>query len=220
MIGKDVDEVMTGPLYQKTDQDYFVPEEAWPGKQEDKAPKGRSFLRRSLGFILTLILCFVVVFLITQFVLQHNSVIGSSMSPTLEDGDEVFVEKVSRLFPSGLKRGDIVTADAYQDAGEEGDIIIIKRVVGLPGEHVTVREGYFWVNGERLDEPYLTDEVLTSEHNMAFSDLVLGPQEYYLLGDNRMSSRDSRDIGPVTRQEIEGRLILRFYPLDKIGKPK
>jgi signal peptidase I len=180
----------------------------------------RSLWRRSLGFLVTLFICFVLVFLITQFVLQHNTVIGSSMAPTLEDSDEVFVEKISRLFASGLKRGDIVTADAYQGSGEEDDIIIIKRVVGLPGEHITVREGYVWINGGKLDEPYLSEEVLTSEHNMAFSDLILGPDEYYLLGDNRMSSRDSRDIGPVARQEIEGRLILRFYPLDKIGKPK
>ena len=102
--------------------------------QEDKdnARKAETgwanFLRRSLSFLLTLVLCFVLVFLITRFVLQHNTVIGSSMTPTLADQDEVFVEKLSRLFPSGLKRGDIVTADAYRDNTESDEIVIIKRV--------------------------------------------------------------------------------------------
>ncbi len=184
-------------------------------------PKSRGFLRRGLSFLLTLAICFVLVFLITQFVLQHNTVIGSSMMPTLEDKDEVFVEKLSRHFPSGLKRGDIVTADAYRDDGSPGDeIIIIKRVVGLPGEKVTIREGQVFIDDRQLIEPYLPEEVLTSEHAMAYSNVLLGEDEYYLLGDNRMSSRDSRDIGPVKRSEIEGKLLLRFYPLEKFGKPK
>ena len=174
-----------------------------------------------MSFLLTLAICFVLVFLITQFVLQHNTVIGASMMPTLEDKDEVFVEKLSRHFPSGLKRGDIVTADAYRDDGSPGDeIIIIKRVVGLPGEKVTIREGQVFIDDRQLIEPYLPEEVLTSEHAMAYSNVLLGEDEYYLLGDNRMSSRDSRDIGPVKRSEIEGKLLLRFYPLEKFGKPK
>ena len=194
--------------------------------QEDKdnARKAETgwanFLRRSLSFLLTLVLCFVLVFLITRFVLQHNTVIGSSMTPTLADQDEVFVEKLSRLFPSGLKRGDIVTADAYRDNTESDEIVIIKRVVGLPGERVVIREGQVFIDGRQLVEPYLPEDVLTSEHVMAHSDVLLGEDEYYLLGDNRIGSRDSRDIGPVHRSEIEGKLLFRFYPLDKIGKPK
>ena len=184
-------------------------------------PKSRGFLKRSLSFLLTLAICFGLVFLITQFVLQHNTVIGSSMVPTLEDKDEVFVEKLSRHFPSGLKRGDIVTADAYRDDGSTGDeIIIIKRVVGLPGEKVTIREGQVFIDDRQLVEPYLPEGVLTSEHVMVYSNVQLGEDEFYLLGDNRMSSRDSRDIGPVKLSEIEGKLLLRFYPLEKFGKPK
>lgn len=179
-----------------------------------------NFFRRSLSFLITLAVCFVLVFLITRFVLQHNTVIGTSMTPTLEDQDEVFVEKLSRLFSSGLKRGDIVTADAYRDDTENDEIIIIKRVVGLPGERVVIREGHVFIDGRQLVESYLSEGVLTSEHAMAYSEVLLGEDEYYLLGDNRMGSRDSRDIGPVHRSEIEGKLLFRFYPLDKMGKPK
>lgn len=191
-----------------------------PGLESFPEQRRKGHWRSLLSFLVSLALCFILVMLVTRFVLQHNTVIGSSMLPTLEDRDEVFVEKVSRLFPAALKRGDIVTADTYQDQeGREG-VIIIKRVVGLPGERVSIREGYVFIDGRQLIEPYLSVDVLTSEHNMAYSDVLLGPDEYYLLGDNRMGSRDSRDIGPVHRSEIEGKLIFRFYPLDKMGKPK
>ncbi|HZK28669.1 MAG TPA: signal peptidase I [Clostridia bacterium] len=179
----------------------------------------KSLARRIAGFLTTLAICLILVLLITQFVVQRNTVIGRSMVPTLEDRDEIFVEKISRLFATGLKRGDIVTADTVKNAtGDE--IIIIKRVIGLPGERVTIREGYVFIDDERLEEPYLVEGILTAEHALKHADVRLGPEEYYLLGDNRRDSRDSRDIGPVTRSEIEGKLLVRFYPFDKIGVPR
>lgn len=178
------------------------------------------FWRRFLRFLLTLGICFAIVFLITRFVLQRNTVIGSSMAPTLEDRDQVFVEKLSRLFPGGLKRGDIVTADSFRETDDHGEIMIIKRIVGLPGEHVAVRDGYVYIDGRRLAEPYLPEGMMTSAHLSLYADLQLGDDEYYLLGDNRMNSRDSRDVGPVGRKEIEGRLFFRLFPLERFGRPR
>ncbi len=188
---------------------------------ETGAPSGKEpFWRRLLRFVLTLAFCFVLVYAITQFVFQRNTVIGSSMFPTLEDKDEVFVEKISRLFPSGLKRGDIVTADSFRDSEDQREIMIIKRIIGLPGEQITILGGFVYIDGLQLDEPYLEEGMMTSEHMGEYADILLGDKEYYLLGDNRMNSRDSRDVGPVTLGEIEGKLFFRFLPLDRIGKPK
>ena len=187
----------------------------------DRSPKKEETLgRKILSLLLTIAICFVIVILITQFVLQRNTVIGVSMSPTLEDHDEVFVEKISRLFPGGLRRGDIVTADAHHDLGTYDETVIIKRVIGLPGERVAIRGGQVFIDGELLEEPYLDDGIATYEHVAAYAVVELEDDEYYLMGDNRMKSRDSRDIGPVTRKDLEGRLLFRFFPLDKIGKPR
>lgn len=191
-------------------EDYEVP----------TTPQKEPFWRRLPRFALTLAICFILVYVITQFVLQRNTVIGSSMSPTLEDRDEVFVEKITRLFPSGLRRGDIVTADSFRDLTNNHEIMIIKRIIGLPGERITIRGGFVYIDGQQLDEPYLEEGMMTSEHSGEYADILLGDNEYYLLGDNRMNSRDSRDVGPVSRGEIEGKLFFRFLPFERIGKPK
>ena len=199
---------------------YFAEKTGKPEVNDGKEPS-KSLGRRIFSFLATLAICLVLLLLLTQFVVQRNTVVGSSMVPTLQNKDEVFVEKISRLFTTGLKRGDIVTADSDK-THEVGDeiVIIIKRVIGLPGERVTILEGYVYIDGERLEEPYLADDVLTADHSIKHSDVRLGDDEYYLLGDNRPNSRDSRDIGPVARSEIEGKLLVRFYPFNKIGKPK
>ncbi|HPY64402.1 MAG TPA: signal peptidase I [Bacillota bacterium] len=188
-------------------------------ERQKKKREKRSMKRRVFDFVITVVIGVVLALLLTQFVIQRNTVIGSSMVPTLSDQDEVFVEKISRLFENGLKRGNIVTADTDETTANGEGMIIIKRVVGLPGERVTIKNGDVYINGVLLDEPYLAEGVRTAPHHEKYADVTLLKNEYYLLGDNRTNSRDSRDIGPVTRDEIAGRLILRFYPLSKFGVP-
>lgn len=199
---------------------FFDEQGIQPGEKKKKMPSQKPFGWRLLSFLLTLALCFAAVFLITQFVLQRNTVVGHSMVPTLNDKDEIFVEKISRIFPAWLKRGDIVTADTYKTPRDDQEIVVIKRIIGMPGEHVEIRDGAVLINGKILDEAYLPQGTMTSEHTLEYADCYLGDSEYYLMGDNRINSRDSRDFGPVDRSDIEGRLLLRFYPLDKFGKPR
>lgn len=176
--------------------------------------------RDLLSLLLTFVITVLVVLLVRQYALQHNTVVGTSMLPALEDGDMVLVEKLSRLFEDGLKRGAIVTAEKEHEADSSADGFIIKRIIGLPGEHIQIRDGQVLVDGFVLSEPYLAEGVITEARPGLYADIKLGPDQYYLLGDNRSSSRDSRDTGPYEHSQIEGTLILRFYPFRKIGKPQ
>jgi len=198
---------------------YFAGLDAKPVKKVKRAgpkPVGRKWLSLVYTFLLTAL----IVLLIRHFVLQHNTVIGTSMLPTLEDRDEIFVEKISRLFPSGLKRGSIVIVATRERLANGGREYIIKRIIGLPGERVTLKEGAVWIDGQKLDEAYLDDWVLTDARVAEYADLILGPDQFYLMGDNRPNSRDSRDVGPFSQKDIIGSLILRFFPFDRVGKPK
>ena len=174
-----------------------------------------------LSFLLTFVLSLALILLVRLFVLQNNSVVGTSMVPTLEDGDQILVEKVSVYLGIRIKRGDIVTVDAsaYEGFSQE-DRRLIKRLMGLPGEKVSVREWRVYLDDQLLNEPYLDPDLETKPRHPDFAELVLGANEYYLLGDNRPHSIDSRAIGPIARGHMAGRMIFRFYPLSKIGIPR
>ncbi len=154
------------------------------------------------------------------FVVQRNLVVGSSMEPTLHSKDQLLVQKISRLFPEGIGHGDIITINAEGLYGDESeDKNIIKRVVGIPGDNIIIKDGYLWRNGEKIIEDYLEEEGITHAVNTEYSDLYLGDFEYYVLGDNRRSSMDSRRFGPVTKDRILGEVLFRFFPLKDIGVP-
>ena len=129
------------------------------------------------------------------------------MAPTLRNGQYVLatlVEAGRRSQP--FSRG---TLWAFRDP-ERGRDLRIKRVVGRPDEHVAIRDGRIEVNGVPIEEPYLEDSTVTAPKGA--SQWFTGPDEYFLLGDNRGPSRDSRAYGPVGRQLIVGRLQMRFWP--------
>ncbi len=157
--------------------------------------------------------------LLVIFVIQRNVVIGSSMEPNLYDNDQLFVQKVSRFFSNGIGCGDIVTINADGLEGHSGTKDIIKRVIGTPGDTVDINDDGVYRNGVKLSEPYLESDVITDDRNENFSHVTLGPNQYYVLGDNREVSLDSRVFGPIDKSRIIGEVLIRFYPLDKIGMP-
>lgn len=157
--------------------------------------------------------------LLTNYVIQRNTVQGDSMFPTLLDGDELLVEKVSRYF-GAIHRGDIITVNTKGvDAISPNNVI--KRVIGLPGEEVEIKDGHVYINGEKLDEPYLKATVITNGDIRHPENLKvkLAENEYYCLGDNRPNSKDSRVFGPIPRQNILGHSVVRIYPFDRFGTP-
>ena len=140
---------------------------------------------------------------------------GSSMYPTLQDGEFGFTNLLG-LSLEGVNRGDIVIV-------EEGDEYWVKRVIGLPNETIECRDNVVYINGEALDEPYLdSDYVHDIENNQGyftsdFEAIELGSDEYFVMGDNRVVSADSRVVGPFSRSQIVGKGVLVLMPLDQIG---
>jgi signal peptidase I len=156
--------------------------------------------------------------LLVVFVVQRNSVVGDSMVPTLQSNDQLLVEKVSKYF-GGITYGDIITISTRDLVGHEGGPNIIKRVIGLPGDTIEIRDDGVYRNGKIVQESYLDASVETNVNDPAYAKVTLNPDQYYVLGDNRPRSLDSRSIGPITRQSIIGKVLLRFYPISEFGQP-
>lgn len=174
-----------------------------------------------LDFVKLIILALILGILLTQFVIQRSVVDGSSMHPTLLHKDQLIVEKVSRYFgpPS---RGQLITIhhpDNRNDSGAKKDDLV-KRVIGLPGETVEIRDSRVYINGELLEESYIEEGIDTRAGRRGFDEVTLGENEVYVLGDNRPHSSDSRGFGPVYLDEISGSVFVRIWPLDRFGLPR
>lgn len=151
-------------------------------------------------------------FLIT-FVAQRTDVNGTSMVPTLEDGDQLICDKISYRFHDPERFDIIIFPYKYQK-----NTYFIKRVIGLPGETVRIDyDGNIYINGEILDEKYGLEKM--TYPGIAEQEITLGNDEYFVLGDNRNVSEDSRypDVGLIKREDIIGRAWLRIYPFSKFG---
>lgn len=190
------------------------PVEVLPG-----APKDKGLLYSLLDTLRFISLGLVIGILLVVFVVQRNDVYGPSMEPTLHEKDAVFVEMVSKYF-TDPQRGDIMTIDATGLPGYTKKEKIIKRLIGLPGETVTIRDGSVYINGVLLDEPYLADNVPTYMNDTGaasgYDDITLGTDEYFFMGDNRGASLDSRVLGPITASRIKANVIAKIYPFDEI----
>ena len=148
-------------------------------------------------------------FFVVTFVAQAFRVQGTSMLPFLEDGQRIIVNKLVYRFRP-IERGDVVVFWYPKDPS----VSFIKRVVGLPGETVELRRGVLYVNGKKLEEEYLAPRFRSDETR---GPVEIGRGYYYVLGDHRNSSNDSRNWGEVPQRYIYGRAFFRFWPLSQIG---
>ena len=174
-------------------------------------------MSKSIKSILSTVLYMLVLIALTvlfiRFVMQRTEVSGNSMQPTLQDSDSLMVDKLSYRFKDP-ERFDIVVLPFRH--GEE--TYIIKRVIGLPGETVRITsEGRILVNGEVLNEHYGLEVI--QNPGRAAEPVTLAEDEYFLMGDNRNNSLDSRDasIGNVKRSDLIGKAFIRVWPLDSFG---
>lgn len=169
--------------------------------------------RRTARGVFRLILVLALAALTSYLFFSSVIVQESSMSPTLENGDRVFINRLAYAV-TGVRRGDVI---AYRSCSSIDTGIHIKRVIGLPGETVQIRDGLILINGstyiESKDFPNITNAGLAAEG------VTLGSDEYFVLGDNRNNSEDSRfaDVGNIGRETILGKVWFRPQPLRSVG---
>ena len=147
---------------------------------------------------------------IIVFLYQPVKVEGTSMMPSLDDQERIFVNKfVYRLEP--IERGDIVVFRYPRDPSKS----FIKRVIGLAGDHIQIDDGRVFVNGKLLDEDYVP-RIYADERS--YPELVVPPNSFFVLGDHRTMSNDSRDFGPVDVGFIYGKAVFGYWPMEKLGR--
>ena len=181
-------------------------------------PRQHDVLLEILDWLRYILSAILIGLLLVVFVIQRNAVIGDSMDPTLHPNDQVLVEKVSKLW-HGITYGDIVTIRTRDLPQHDDGPNIIKRVIGLPGDAIEIKDGIVYRNNQPLQEPYLPPTTITEVRNPDYAQVRLGPDEYYVMGDNRAVSLDSRSIGPIPADHMIGEVLLRFYPWPDFGQP-
>jgi signal peptidase I len=180
------------------------------GKAADQEDAREARRRRAfLDWVIVIGIALLVAFLVRTFVLAHFVVDGTSMASTLHDGDRVFVNKLSyRLHDPN--RGDVVVLHELNGTSERD---LIKRVIGLPGETVEVRNCEVFIDGRRLEEPYLDPEVVTPGNCGGDTAATVVPEDHvFVMGDNRAASLDSRNLGPIDEDDLVGRAFVVFWP--------
>jgi len=177
------------------------------GLSSSRSPR-RSFFETRY-WLRDLILSLLLAFVCVVFLYQPVQVEGTSMLPRLTNHERIFINKFVYRFEA-IRRGDIVVFYYPLDVSKS----FIKRVVGLPGESVFVRNGRVYINAQPISEPYVAPGYWDRE---SYPEVVLGPGQYYVLGDHRDASNDSREWGPVGLKYIYGKAVFVYWPLDQIG---
>lgn len=183
-----------------------------PEEPEAPTPPRPSGSRRMVRFIRevleTVLPALLIALLINVFVGQATRVEGQSMEPSLHSEQRLVVEKLSYRF-HGPQRFDIVVLKVPS----QGEELLIKRVVGLPGETVEIKDGGVYIDGQLLEEPFTDERTQAGRHGQ----VTVPPLHIFVLGDNRDRSNDSRSFGPVPIENVIGRAWLSYWPLEDAG---
>ena len=182
-------------------------------KGNNTVKKG-GLLREVLGTSVYILVVLLVAYLVVHYVGQRTEVIGESMELTLMDGDNLLVDKLTYRFHDPERFDIVVFPYKY-----EKNTFYIKRVIGLPGETVQINtDGDIFINGEKLEEYYGRETIENPVR--AIEPILLADDEYFVLGDNRNNSRDSRweDVGNIKKSELTGKVFIRIYPFREFGK--
>ncbi len=182
---------------------------------KDKETREKSTAWEIISFLMYIAIVFVLTFLVIRYVGQRTEVSGASMESTLSNGDNLIVDKISYHFRAPERFDIIVFPYQYEE-----DTYYIKRIIGLPGEKVRIdADGVIYIDGEELVESYGKEVIAPNKLGLAQEEITLLDDEYFVLGDNRNASSDSRDpsVGNIHRKDIIGRAWMRIYPFHKIG---
>ena len=186
----------------------------WDSRPEpiEPRPRGPGAARRFVHLVRelleTIVPAILIALLLNVFVGQATRVQGQSMEPGLHTDQRLVVEKVSYRF-HGPRHGDIVVLRVPS----QGEELLIKRVIGLPGETVEIRDGHVYIDGQLVDEPYTNG----STRQGRIGRVIVPPLQVFVMGDNRDHSNDSRSFGPVPIDNVVGRAWLSYWPLSNAG---
>jgi signal peptidase I len=180
-----------------------VPAPAPPRSAEDDGLRILKSWTRDLFFSVAFAL------VIILFVYQPVKVEGSSMEPGLEDQERIFINKLVYRFET-IERGDVIVFRYPRDNRKS----FIKRVIGVPGDRVRVVEGHVYVNGQMLSEPYVSQDYFDTR---SYEERLVKPDTFYVMGDHRSMSNDSRDFGLVPRANVYGKAVFGYWPMEKLG---
>lgn len=208
----------------------YLPDES----ESDGAPaqSERAGSRRALGcafeVVETLVLTLLIYLVIHNFVAQPFEVQQSSMFPTIVDGEYILIDKLTPRF-GGYEYGDVVVFDPPSGSGlDQQGVPFIKRIIGMPGDTISLENGRVFVSRPdrssiRIEEPYVvpnadgsTAATLCERQDCPLT-WIVGPHEFFVMGDNRPFSQDSRVFGPIDEESVLGRAWLRYFPLERIG---
>lgn len=177
------------------------------------------FIRRTIAgifdFLQGIVVVLAVMVMIYLFIMSPQEINGQSMDPTFHNGEYILTNKVEYKFEEP-KRGDIVIFKSPRNK----DIDYIKRVIGLPGERVKLENNAFYINGTRLDETAYLDPgiiIFGGSYLTEGSEIVVPEGKYFVAGDNRPHSSDSREFGPIAKEDFIGKALLRYFPFDRAG---
>lgn len=188
----------------------FEPPGGSPGSSAEHESRAGTILLPGLWiWVRDLALSLVIAGVVIVFLYQPVKVEGTSMMPWLVDQERIFINKFVYQIED-IGRGDVIVFRYPHDPTRS----YIKRIIGLPGDTVAIEKGEVFINGKKLEEPYLIDEYRDRWNHAA---RVVPPNEYYVLGDHRNSSNDSRVWGPVPREFIYGKAVFAYWPVDRLG---
>jgi signal peptidase I len=177
--------------------------------QEQNAANRQPVASRLFLLFRDLLFAVLVSFFIILFLYQPVKVEGGSMEPGLEDQERIFINKIVYRWES-ISRGDIVVFHYPRDPRKS----FIKRVIGLPGDRVRIAFGHVYLNGKAVEESYVPEDFLDTR---SYPDTMIPAGSYFVLGDHRSMSNDSRDFGPVQRSFIYGKAVFGYWPVEKLG---
>jgi len=180
-----------------------------PGISERSVPPRSKVLAELKSWFRDVVFALATAIFIVVFIIQPVKVEGTSMQPQLVDQERIFVNRFIYRF-TDIHHGDVVVFWYPRDHSKS----FIKRIVGIPGDEVEIRNGSVFVNGAKVDEPYLTPEFRDHE---SFHRVLVPRDKYFVLGDHRNSSNDSRNWGFVPRDLIYGKAVFGYWPMSRLG---
>lgn len=179
--------------------------------------KNKKIENNTKQWIKSIGMAIIIAIFIKTFIFNVTYVKGDSMNPTLKESDRLILKKYGTVLKTEeYKRGDIVV---FESPLENDNRSFIKRVIGVPGDKINISNGELYINDEYIKEPYIANNSFTESLSYGDRYIVL-ENELFVIGDNRFpgESNDSRSFGSVSLENIEGKVVLRIFPLNKIGK--